>query len=80
MKKRIKFIVPLAVLSVGCAVMGACSAVDYTYPDYTYRNPDFSGEPLEKDEGVVLDGKADEAFWKSEDRNWLMLNLSLIHI
>ncbi len=74
MKKRIKFIVPLAVLSVGCAVMGACSAVDYTYSDYTYRNPDFSGEPLEKDEGVVLDGKADEAFWKSEDRNWLMLN------
>ena len=74
MKKRIKIIVPLAVLSVGCMTLAACGGIDFTYPDYSYQNPDFSGKPLEKDEGIVLDGKADEAFWKSEDRNWLMLN------
>ena len=43
MKKRIKIIVPLAVLSVGCMTLAACGGIDFTYPDYSYQNPDFSG-------------------------------------
>ena len=72
MKKRIKAIIPLAVISAGCAIAAtACGGNPYNFPSYSYQNPDRSEQPLETDAEITLDGKLDENVWNDENRKWL---------
>ena len=72
MKKRIKAIIPLAVISAGCAIAAtACGGNPYNFPSYSYQNPDRSELPLETDAEITLDGKLDENVWNDENRKWL---------
>ena len=70
MNKRIKLIVPLAIVSLGCAVAAtACGGTTYEYPPYSYQNPNLTPEDLVPDSEITLDGKSEESFWQSAE--WL---------
>ena len=65
MRKKLSIIFLLLTLAALAAT--ACSGVkDNGFPDYDFTNPEPKEIVYDTDEGVTLDGRQDEDFWKSE--------------
>ena len=65
MRKKLSIIFLLLTLTALAAT--ACSGVkDNGFPDYDFTNPEPKEIVYDTDEGVTLDGRQDEDFWKSE--------------
>lgn len=65
MRKKLSIIFLLLTLAALAAT--ACSGVkDNGFPDYDFTNPEPPEIVYDTDEGVTLDGRQDEDFWKSE--------------
>ncbi len=74
MKKRISLIIVILCIAVCSIVLGACASggrgkVDGLFDVY---NPTYNPyvEPSKVDEGMTIDGKADEAVWNDESQIW----------
>ena len=51
--------------SIVCFVIACAKGSDYTFPEYSYTNPDNSENP-DLDEGITLDGDLGEDFWNGK--------------
>lgn len=76
MRKKL-FGVIVIVLALAASALTACGGVkkDDIFGEYEFTNPPDKETVYDVDEGVVLDGKADEAFWQTE-HNWYTAEFS----
>lgn len=77
MRKNL-YVVIIIILALAASILTACGVVimdDDIFGEYVFTNPPDKETVYDVDEGVVLDGKADEAFWQTE-HNWYVGNFS----